>query len=59
MDKEKISDLLSYRENLIKEIIESFNELTIKVSTLESLSGFSIDELIELYKKGFTLKKEE
>lgn len=58
MDK-KISDLLLYRENLIKEIIENFNELTVKVSTLESLSGFSIDVLIDLYKKGFTLKKEE
>lgn len=58
MDK-KISDLLLYRENLIKETIEDFNELTVKVSTLESLSGFSIDVLIDLYKKGFTLKKEE
>lgn len=58
MDK-KISDLLLYRENLIKETIENFNELTVKVSTLESLSGFSIDVLIDLYKKGFTLKKEE
>lgn len=57
--EKKISDLLSYRENLIKEAIEDFNKLTMKVSTLESLSGFSIEELIDLYKKGFKLKKEE
>ena len=57
--EKKISDLLLYRENLIKETIVNFNELTEKVNTLESLSGLSIDVLIDLYKKGFTLKKEE
>ena len=53
----EINNFFEARTNLIKEALEDANTLQIKVAELEAVSGFNIDILIELFKKGYELKE--
>lgn len=53
----KINNLLESRTKLIREALEDADILRTKVAQLETVSGLSIDILIELLKKGYKLKE--
>lgn len=39
-------------------LIEKYNKLIIKVNDLELASGLKISKLIDLFKQGYTIKKD-
>lgn len=56
---EKINNLYNQANNILKQRLEEANELEVLIGKLETVSGFSIENLIKMFAMGYELKKED
>lgn len=45
-------------KELLKNTLTDYNDLSIKVLKLQSITRYTIDDLIDLFLEGYTLKKD-
>lgn len=54
---EKINNFWKLQSNLIRNRLEDANNYEVLIGELEAVSGIEINTLIELFKRGYTLQK--